>query len=165
MAPRRASNSRIALSPGASFPVLLSWGIELVPSRSTRNWNKKYKEGLIVCVGFCISIECVVYTRLSIGIIWALFMLMGSHRKSDGNMSIPSRHITQYWRCYYVKTTPFWRYYVKMASFWRYIDFIIVIAHFRGCPTKPWLNIQWGFSRVRISNFTVLLWSWLNGIV
>ena len=35
-----------------------------------------------------------------------------------------SRHITQLWRHYYVKTTSFWRNYVKMTSFWRYNDVI-----------------------------------------
>ena len=37
----------------------------------------------------------------------------------------PSRHIMQYWRRYYVKTTPFWRNYVQNTSFWRYNDVII----------------------------------------
>ena len=37
----------------------------------------------------------------------------------------PSRHITQYWRRYYVNTTSFWRNYVKMTSFSRNNDVII----------------------------------------
>ena len=49
------------------------------------------------------------------------------HRLFCGWCSLysPSRHTTQEWCRYNVKTASFWRNYVKMTSFWRYSDVII----------------------------------------
>ena len=67
-------------------------------------------------------------------------------------VSQSSRHISRWWRCYYVKITSFWR----MTSCWRYNDVILRYV-FSGCPglTAACIWLPPGMRKESVESFDV----------
>ena len=95
---------------------------------------------MYVCVCVCVCV-CVARHISEFNLVKTSgFTYIYLSSPGTGPENIPSRHMTQWWHRYYVKTTSFWRNYVKMTSFWRYNDIIIT-----SCVQWVGVGSNWGW--------------------